>query len=129
MTEEELQAPLDPNTNAMIADALERAKESPDPIIALSAIFDKENRLLITLLSTGQRLAIPQEDLQYLADASVDAAADVSIEMLGMALHWEKLDLDFSVEGLVQGRRGNASWMTQLNERWQGVPRPVLQVA
>jgi hypothetical protein len=123
MTDKELEAPLDAETEAMIAAALERAKHEPVPVTAVSVSFYKERRLLIVVLSSGQRLAIPQEDLQYLADANVEDASDVSIEMLGMGIHWEKLDLDFSVEGLIEGRRGNAKWMKQLHERWQGSSR------
>ena len=118
MTDEELEAPLDAETEAMIDAALERAKSEPAPITASSVSFNREHRLLIVILSNGSRLAIPQEDLQYLADASVEDAADVSIEMLGSGIHWEKLDLDFSVEGLIEGRRGNPIWMTRLHERW-----------
>lgn len=129
MTDEELEAPLDAETEAMIDEALERAKYATNPVIALSAQFDSANRLLIVLLSTGQRLAIPQEDLQHLAEVSPAEAAEVTIEMLGMGLHWEKLDLDFSVEGLLEGRRGNAAWMAKLHERWQARPTAILQVA
>ena len=130
MTNEELEAPLDAETEAMIDAALERAKDEPAPITATSVSFNKEHRLLIVVLSNGQRLAVPQEDLQYLAEASLDDAAKVSIEMLGMGIHWEKLDLDFSVEGLIEGRRGNARWMKDLHERWSGKARArVLQTA
>jgi hypothetical protein len=128
MTDEELEAPLD--TEAMIDAALERAKHEPAPVTAVSVSFDNEYRLLIVALCNGRRLAIPQEDLQHLADASVEDAAEVEIEMLGMGIHWEKLDLDFSVEGLIEGRRGNAHWMERLHERWGSKQRAdVLQTA
>jgi len=123
MTDEELEAPLDAETQAMIDAALERAKHAPTPVTAVSVSFVKDLQVFILVLSNGQRLAIPQEDLQYLADASVEDAADVSIEMFGMGIHWEKLDLDFSVEGLIEGRRGNDKWMKHLHERWQGSSR------
>ena len=123
MTDDELEAPLDAETEAMIDAALERAKHDPAPVTAVSVSFVKDLRVLIVVLSNGQRLAVPQEDLQYLADASAEDAADVSIEMLGTGIHWEKLDLDFSVEGLIEGRRGNAKWMKQLHERWLGSSR------
>ena len=71
MTDQELEAPLDAETQAMIAAALERAKHEPAPVTAVSVSFYKERQLLIVVLSSGQRLAIPQEDLQYLAGASV----------------------------------------------------------
>ena len=108
--------------------ALERAKNGPNPVTAKSVSFNKEHRLLIVVLSNGQRLAIPQEDLQDLAEANLEDAADVSIEMLGMGIHWEKLDLDFSVEGLIEGRRGNARWMKELGDR-RGVEVRSLQTA
>jgi len=123
MTDKELEAPLDAETQAMIGAALERAKQAPAPVTAVSVSFVEALRVLIVVLNNGKRLAIPQEDLQYLADASVEDASDVSIEMLGMGIHWEKLDLDFSLEGLIEGRRGNAKWMKQLHERWQGSSR------
>ena len=123
MTDQELEAPLDAETQTMIDAALERAKHAPAPVTAVSVSFVKDLRVLIVVLNNGQRLAIPQEDLQYLADASVEDASDVSIEMLGMGIHWEKLDLDFSVAGLIEGRRGNERWMKQLHERWQGSSR------
>jgi len=130
MTDEELEAPLDAETEAMIDAALERAKNEPAPVTAASVSFDKEHRLLIVVLCNGSRIVIPQEDLQYLADASVEDASDVSIEMLGVGIHWEKLDLDFSVEGLIEGRRGNARWMEHLHERWGSKDRAgVLQTA
>jgi len=99
---------------------LERAKHEPAPITALSVRFDPALRVLLVILSTGRRLAILQEDLQHLANASVEDATEVTIEMLGTGLHWEKLDLDFSIEGLLEGRRGNARWMKDLHERWYG---------
>jgi hypothetical protein len=37
--------------------------------------------------------------------------------MLGMALHWEELDVDFRVDGLRQGLYGNERWMKQLEQR------------
>lgn len=124
MTDEELEAPLDAEIEAAITEALERAKCAPDPITAVSVHFSKEDRLLIIALSTGQGLAIPQEDLQHLADVSPDVATEVTMEMLGMGLHWEKLDLDFSVESLLEGRRGS-----KLHERWRGESNLALQVA
>jgi Protein of unknown function (DUF2442) len=130
MTDEELEAPLDAETEAMIDAALERAKHEPAPVTAVSVSFDKAHRLLIVMLCNGCRIVIPQEDLQHLADASVEDAAEVEIEMLGTGIHWEKLDLDFSVEGLIEGRRGNADWMKRLHERWGSKQRAeVLQTA
>ncbi|SNS95159.1 Protein of unknown function [Granulicella rosea] len=117
MTEEE----IDTATKEMIEGALERAKSEPkdDRVTATAVRFDAALRLLLITLSNGRRLTIPQEDLQHLANASVEDASDVTIEMRGRGIHWEKLDLDFSVQGLIEGRRGNAQWMKDFNARLQ----------
>jgi hypothetical protein len=73
--------------------------------------------LLLVKLKSGQRLAIPREDLQGVADADPDKVSKIEIEMLGMALHWEDLDVDFRVDGLRQGLYGNERWMKQLEQR------------
>jgi hypothetical protein len=47
--------------------------------------------------------------------------ADISaVEVVpsGSALHWEKLDADFSVSGLVAGVFGNKAWMDELRKEW-----------
>ena len=121
MTEEDLDVSLDPATEAMIDAAIERAKnEPPDDRVTASAVhFDTSLRLLLITLSNGRRLSIPQEDLQHLADESAEDAADVTIGAHGRSIHWERLDLDFSVEGLIEGRRGNTAWMKDFNARLQ----------
>jgi hypothetical protein len=68
-------------------------------------------------LKSGQWLAIPREDLQDLADEDPDKVSKVELEMLGMSLHWEELDVDFRVDGLRQGLYGNKHWMKQLEQR------------
>ena len=110
-------AKLSPDIEEQIDRAMERAKQEPPPVVAVSVGFDRSLRLLVITLGNGRRLSIPQEDLQGLADVSVDQAAEVEIDPFGMALWWEKLDLGFTIEGLIEGRTGNARWMKQLNEQ------------
>ena len=110
-------AKLSPDIEEQIDRAIANARDPYDDEVAVSAEYDKRHELLIVQLKTGQRLAIPREDLQDLADADPDKVSKVKLEMLGMALHWEDLDVDFLVEGLRQGRYGSERWMKQLNER------------
>lgn len=49
-------------------------------------------------------------NLQGLEEASDDDIADVEIEA-GYALHWERLDVDFSIPGLIAGVFGTARFM------------------
>jgi hypothetical protein len=116
MTEDEWEAPLDAEMEASIDQAIERAKNEPPPVIAISVDFDRSRRLLVVTLGNGRRLSIPQEDLQGLANVSPDEAAQVEIDSFGMSLWWEKLDMGFTIEGLIDGRMGNAHWMERLHE-------------
>ena len=85
--------------------------------MATSVRYVPSEDLFLLVLKSGARIAIPREDLQDVADASRDDAADVTLEMLNSAVHWEKLDVDFSVKGLADGLRGNEYWMARLQAR------------
>ena len=117
MTDEELEAPLDDETERSIDRALAEARDFYDDEVATSVRYLPEGDLFLLVLKSGQRVAIPREELQDVAEASVEDAADVSLDMLNSAVHWEKLDVDFSVKGLADGGRGNQHWMKRLAER------------
>jgi hypothetical protein len=57
------------------------------------------------------------EEIQDLANADRNVVAEVELVGSGSALHWEKLDVDFRVEGLADGIYGNQRWMDMLHER------------
>ena len=76
--------------------------------------------LLLVELRSGQRVAVPVEDLQGLADADRALVAQVELDGIPgwpLALHWEALDVDFSVVGLAEGRTGSERWMANLPQR------------
>jgi hypothetical protein len=110
---------LSPEEEARIDAAIANARDPYDDEVAVAAEYDSRYDLLIVRLKTGQRLAIPREDLQELAVADPDEVRKVQIEMLGMSLHWEELNVDFRVDGLRRGLYGSERWMKQLNERRQ----------
>ena len=112
-------ARLSADIDEQIDRAIANARDPYDYEVAVSAEYDRIHELLLVKLKSGQRLAIPREDLQGLAEADPDKISKVEIEMLGMALHWEDLDVDFRVDGLRQGSYGNERWMKQLHERWR----------
>jgi hypothetical protein len=109
--------PLSAEEEARIDEAIRNARDPYDYEVAVSAEYDRSRELLLVKLKSGQWLAIPREDLQDLADADPDKVSKVELEMLGMALHWEELDVDFRVDGLRQGSYGNERWMKQLEQR------------
>jgi hypothetical protein len=49
--------------------------------------------------------------VQGLNQATAEQLGEVEIIGAGYGLHWEALDLDYSVPGLVSGVFGTAKWM------------------
>ncbi len=111
---------LSAEQEAQIDEAIRNARNPYDKEVAVSAEYDRRNDLLLLKLKTGQRLAIPREDLQDLADADPELVSNVEIEMLGMSLHWEALNIDFRVDALREGLYGSERWLKKLEERRRG---------
>lgn len=84
---------------------------------AMSASYDRAANRLIVELKNGVTFMIPCDLIQGLRDASPDEIAEVEVMPRGMALHWEKLDQDFSVAGLMAGMFGNKTWMSELGRQ------------
>lgn len=105
---------------ASIDEALRNATNPEDYEVAVQASFDVRNRLLLLELKTGQRLAIPQEDIQDIHTANPADLTEVEILGPGTALHWEKLMEGAEVDALRRGLYGNEQWMNNLAQRRQG---------
>ncbi|BAU13040.1 hypothetical protein LEP3755_35760 [Leptolyngbya sp. NIES-3755] len=68
---------------------------------AESVSFDSE-RLIYTIdLSTGVQLSFPATLIREIAEAPVEDLSDVHLSGVGNSIHWEKLDVDFSIPGLI----------------------------
>ncbi len=96
---------------------------------AMSASYDREANRLIVELKNGVTFMIPCDLIQGLRDASPDEIAEVEVMPRGMALHWEKLDQDFSVAGLVAGMFGNQAWMSELGRQGGSIKSEAKAVA
>ena len=81
---------------------------------AVEAYYDNLNRLIVIHLNSGAAFSFPPDIAQGLAGASNEGLAAVEITPSGTGLHWENLDADFSVLGLLSGRFGTKAWMTAL---------------
>jgi hypothetical protein len=81
---------------------------------ARTASYDAITHRLNIELKSRATLSIPCERLQGLNEATPADIAAVELGLRGASLHWEKLDLDFSVSGLVQGIFGTRKWMDAL---------------
>lgn len=82
---------------------------SPRP---LSARYDRRSKKIVVALDTGIDIAFRPEDAQGLAGASPEDLAAVTVSRLG--LHWDRLDADLSIAGILAGRLGSARWMASL---------------
>ncbi len=63
-----------------------------------------DNEALWVDLADGRTIGAPLAWFPRLMRASAEERAEVSISPSGRGLHWEKLDEDISVEGLLVGR-------------------------
>lgn len=80
---------------------------------AVSAHYDNINRLIIIRLNSGASFSFPPDIAQGLAGVSPEDLAAVEITPSKTGLHWERLDADFSVSGLLSGRFGTKAWMAR----------------
>lgn len=80
---------------------------NPRPI---SVRFDGSTERIVVEFENGASFIVPARLLEGLQSVSKDDLKDV--ELLGeTGLHWEKLDVDFSVAGLMQGVFGSAKFL------------------
>ena len=78
---------------------------------AKTARFDAASSRIVVDLSNGCSFAFPAYLAQGLEDASPDALAEVEVLGQGYGLHWEKLDVDLSIPGLLAGLFGTKAFM------------------
>ncbi len=108
---------LSAGVEADIDYAVAHARDPEDEEVAVAARFDIPNRLLIVELKTGQRLAIPQEDLQDIARSDPFKLAEVKIVGSGTALHFEQLMEGIDIDAMRRGIYGSERWMAGLAQR------------
>ncbi|MEM1254769.1 MAG: DUF2442 domain-containing protein [Cyanobacteria bacterium P01_H01_bin.21] len=86
---------------------------------AVSAHYDTNSGLIVILLKSGAVYSFPSTIAQGLTNADAKLLAEVEITPAGDGLHWETLDVDFTVKGLLAGIFGTKAWMTELQKRWE----------
>lgn len=99
-------------TDAAIDAALERGRvaHATGPR-ATEARYDRASGRVIVDLENGCTFAFPPRLAQGLEGATDDQLAAVEILGRGYGLHWEELDVDLSLPGLMAGIFGTAAWM------------------
>ena len=75
--------------------------------------FDKRRERLIVDLTNGCTFAFPARLAQGLESATADELSKVRILGAGYGLHWEALDVDLSIPGLLAGAFGARAYMAR----------------
>jgi hypothetical protein len=101
-------------TDAEIDAALERGRiaRQTEPRAA-SARFDRRHGRVIVELTNGCSFTFPPRLAAGLDHATCDQIAQVEILGAGHGLHWDALDLDLSLPGLVAGLFGTQAHMAR----------------
>ena len=109
----------DAELDAQIIAAKElRAIEDATEPRAESVKFDRTpNGLVVITLKNGAFFSVPYQLIQGLEQASPEDLNDLWLDASGSSVHWEKLDADFSIAGLVAGVFGTKVWMAQLGSK------------
>lgn len=88
---------------------------------AKSASYDANTGIVTVDLFNGCRFMFPARELQGLERASDEQLAEVEVLGVGFGLHWESLDADFTVPGLLAGRFGNKKHMEARHARLRAI--------
>ena len=97
--------------------ALERAKHEPDPPSILEATYERGLDIFVLKISDGRRLVLPRENLQAVANATPEQAADFNLGPNGSRIWWPQVDEGHRLENMLDGRTGNEKWMAKIQRR------------
>jgi hypothetical protein len=101
-------------TDAQIAAALERGRIANEiEPRAAAARYDRRSKRVVVDLANGCIFAFPPHLAQGLKTATDDQLATVQVLGSGYGVHWEELDVDLSVPGLLAGIFGTAAYMAR----------------
>lgn len=101
-------------TDTEIDTALERGKAARlhEPRAA-AARYDRQLGHVIVELTNGCTFAFPPRLAQGLEAATDDQLAQIEVPGTGYGLHWEALDVDLSIPGLLTGLFGTKAFMAR----------------
>ncbi|WP_081974413.1 DUF2442 domain-containing protein [Sphingomonas taxi] len=82
---------------------------------------DLKSGMTVVELYNGCTFAFPPRRLQGLENASDQDLLAVEVNGLGYGLHWEALDADYTVGGLMAGRFGTPAFMERERARLRAI--------
>ncbi|MDI1365484.1 MAG: DUF2442 domain-containing protein, partial [bacterium] len=80
---------------------------------AASARYDRPTGRVVVELSNGAAFAFPARLVSDLETATTEQLAQVSILGIGHGLHWDALDVDLTVPGLLAGLFGTQAHLAR----------------
>ena len=80
---------------------------------ARAARYDRASGCIVIDLVNGATFSFPATLAQGLEEVTAEQLEAVEIAGAGFGLHWEELDADLTVEGLLSGRFGSARYMAE----------------
>jgi hypothetical protein len=96
---------------------------------AKRARYDRKTERVLVELTNGCSFGFPARRAEGLEDASDNELAEVTILGLGLGLHWERLDVDLSVPGLLAGLFGTKAWIDRERASHAGSTRSPAKAA
>lgn len=102
--------PSDAEIDAALSRGAVARREEPR---ATAVRYDRDHGRVVVDLTNGCSFAFPPGLAEGLAGATEDALAQVEVLGTGYGLHWEALDADLSVPGLLAGLFGTARHMAR----------------
>ena len=94
---------------------------------AASARYDRRSGLMTLDLYDGCSFTFPPHQVQGLERATDEQVEAVELSLTGYGLHWDELDADISVPGLLAGRFGTERFMASQRARLGEVYDRLLQ--
>lgn len=105
-----------------LEEQIERAREAGENADAIepraeSVHYDRLDNRITIHLKNGAVSSFPPTLVQGLADAAPEEIADFFVTRGGRSIRWERLDIDFSIPGLVANIFGTREWMAELGRQ------------
>jgi Protein of unknown function (DUF2442) len=116
-------------TDAEIDAAIERAKLLDGELLAKTAVYIANLKVLMVGLTNGRRLFLPIEDLQGLENATAKQLQNIEILGRGTGINFPDIDAGLYVPSLIEGVYGNRRWMSELGKRGGSARTEAKQIA
>jgi hypothetical protein len=84
---------------------------------AKKAEYNHQRNLIFIELTNGIEINIPPILIEGLSEAKPQDLENLHLSDYGRSIHWESLDVDLDIPGIVSGILGTKAWMSQLGKK------------